>query len=344
MIFDGMLRNLDNVSGKIFMYPRFIQTFLDKQVDGLPTHKEKYDVSFHTKKVFTNMKRVGKGYSRKETSLFPTMVGPNQVQMGKGRGNSLVRATTIASSLEAEQDSGNIDKTQTKTTTNEPSSQGTSSGDGPRRQDTMEDTSAYTRNSLKRLYKVGLTVKVISSSDDEALDKEDTSKQGRIYEIDADEDIALVSKHDDVSTQDNIVQYEGIDDVGKEEVVEVVTTANMLIDTVVDVAQVTTAIADIPVSVAKTIVTTALIITAESTKTNIEETTTTKTASSQQPQVQDKGKGKAKLIKEPGMPKKRKHQIRADKELAEKLQAKTQAEIDEEDRLARESSKGTKSK
>nr|GEY49098.1 hypothetical protein [Tanacetum cinerariifolium] len=138
-----------------------------------------------------------------------------------------------------------------------------------------------------------------------------------------------------------------IEDVGKE-VVEVVTTTKMLIDTVVDVAQVTTAIADIPVSVVETVDTTALTITNESTKTNVEvtqapkrkgvmiqepeETTTTKLASSQQPRVQDKGKGKAKLIEEPKMPKKRKHQFRADKELAEKLHAK----IDEENRLARE--------
>nr|GFC60722.1 hypothetical protein [Tanacetum cinerariifolium] len=57
------------------------------------------------------------------------------------------------------------------------------------------------------------------------LDKEDTSKQGRIDEIDADEDIALVSTHDDVSTQDNIVQGEGIEDVDDEELVKVVTTA-----------------------------------------------------------------------------------------------------------------------
>nr|GEX09358.1 hypothetical protein [Tanacetum cinerariifolium] len=73
MIFDGMLRNLDNVSRKILMDPRFIQTFLDKQLDELPTHKEKYDVSFHTKKVFANIKRIGKGFSGKETTLFPTM-------------------------------------------------------------------------------------------------------------------------------------------------------------------------------------------------------------------------------------------------------------------------------
>nr|GEW77927.1 hypothetical protein [Tanacetum cinerariifolium] len=183
-------------------------------------------------------------------------------------------------------------------------------------------------HKLKRLYKVGLTVKVISSPDDETLDKGDTSKQGRKDEIDADEDIAL------------------------EEVVEVVTIAKLLIDIVVDVAQVTTAIADIPVSVAETIVTTASIVTIQSTKTNVkvaqaskrkrvliqepEETTTTKTTSSQQPQVQDKGKGKAKLTEEPEMPKNRKHQISADKELAEKLQAEMQAEINEHDRLARE--------
>nr|GFB67058.1 hypothetical protein [Tanacetum cinerariifolium] len=151
-----------------------------------------------------------------------------------------------------------------------------------------------------------LTVRVISSFDDEALDKEDTSKQGMIDEIDVDEDIALVSTHDDVSTQDNIVQDEGIKDVGKEEVVEVVTTAKMIIDDVVDAAHVIAAIADIPVSVAEIIVTTALTITAKSTKTNVkvtqaskrkgvmiqepEETTTTKTASLQQPQVQDKEK------------------------------------------------------
>nr|GFC94416.1 hypothetical protein [Tanacetum cinerariifolium] len=94
---------------------------------------------------------------------------------------------------------------------------------------------------------------------------------------------------------------ESIEDVGEEKVVEVVTTAKMIIDAVVDAAHVTTAIADIPVSAAKSIVTTAPTITSESIKTIVkatqapkrkgvmiqepEETTTTKTASSQQPQV-----------------------------------------------------------
>ncbi|GJS34591.1 hypothetical protein Tco_0532973 [Tanacetum coccineum] len=46
--------------------------------------------------------------------------------------DSLVRTATTASSLEAEQDSGNTAKTQSKATPNESSSLGTTSGSGPR--------------------------------------------------------------------------------------------------------------------------------------------------------------------------------------------------------------------
>ncbi|GJX42808.1 hypothetical protein Tco_0257798 [Tanacetum coccineum] len=59
--------------------------------------------------------------------------------------DSLVRATTTASSLEPEQDSDNIAKTQSKATPNESSSLGTTLGGGPRRQETMGDTIAQTR-------------------------------------------------------------------------------------------------------------------------------------------------------------------------------------------------------
>ncbi|GJY35534.1 hypothetical protein Tco_0420912 [Tanacetum coccineum] len=63
----------------------------------------------------------------------------------KELGDSLVRAATTASSLEVEQDSGNINKTQSKATPNESSSLGTTSGGGPRCQETMGDTIAQTR-------------------------------------------------------------------------------------------------------------------------------------------------------------------------------------------------------
>ncbi|GJS08177.1 hypothetical protein Tco_0364973 [Tanacetum coccineum] len=63
----------------------------------------------------------------------------------KELGDSLVRAATTASSLEAEQDSGNINKTQFKATPNESSSLGTTSGGGPRCQETIGYTIAQTR-------------------------------------------------------------------------------------------------------------------------------------------------------------------------------------------------------
>ncbi|GKG24996.1 hypothetical protein Tco_0395624, partial [Tanacetum coccineum] len=50
-------------------------------------------------------------------------------------------------------------------------------------------------HKLKRLNKVGLSDRVISS-EDKGLDKEDASKQGRkIHDIDADEDITLENVH-----------------------------------------------------------------------------------------------------------------------------------------------------
>ncbi|GJW72785.1 hypothetical protein Tco_0132155 [Tanacetum coccineum] len=189
----SMVKNLDN-AGKFVMYPRFVQVFLGKQLEGMQSHKRIYDAPSHTKKIFGNMKRVGKGFSGRETPLFQTMVVQDQGEMDEGSviptdpqhtptiiqpstsqpqkkqrsrrskrkntkvpqpsdptnvadkavneemDDSLEKATTTATGLDAEQDKGNIYKTQSKATPNEPSSSGTSSGGGPRRQETMRDT------------------------------------------------------------------------------------------------------------------------------------------------------------------------------------------------------------
>ncbi|GJU47651.1 hypothetical protein Tco_1204917, partial [Tanacetum coccineum] len=68
------------------------------------------------------------------------------------RGGSIERAATTAASLDAEQDSGNIIRTQSMATLNEPIPQGTSSDSGPKRQYTiLGDIPAQTR--FKRLSK-----------------------------------------------------------------------------------------------------------------------------------------------------------------------------------------------
>ncbi|GJV89024.1 hypothetical protein Tco_1532962 [Tanacetum coccineum] len=97
---------------------------------------------------FLNVNTI-KRSKRKDTKV-PQPSGPTtniaDEAVNEEMDDSLVRAATTASSLEAEQDSGNINKTQSKATPNEPSSLGTSSGDGPRRQETMGDTIAQTRS------------------------------------------------------------------------------------------------------------------------------------------------------------------------------------------------------
>ncbi|GJZ96338.1 hypothetical protein Tco_0668672 [Tanacetum coccineum] len=225
----------------------------------------------------------------------------------KELGDSLVRAATTASSLEAEQDSGNITKTRSKATPNESSSLGTTSGGGPRCQETMGVTIAQTRvldlektktsqhneiaslkrrvkklekknrsrtHNLKRSYKVGLTARVESSRDEESLG-EDASKQGRINAIIADEEITLVSVQDDADKE--MFDVDALN--GKE------------------------------------------VFVAGQNENDIEEV------------VDDKGKGI--MIEEHVKPMKKKDLIRLDEEVALKLQA----EFDEEERLAREKPK-----
>ncbi|GKD13157.1 hypothetical protein Tco_1197564, partial [Tanacetum coccineum] len=160
----------------------------------------------------------------------------------KELGDSLVRAATTSSILEAEQDSGG----------------------GPRCQETMEDNTARTRvldlektktsqhneiaslrrrvkklekknrsrtHKLKRIYKVGLTARVESSRDEESLGK-DASKQGWINAIDADEESTLVSVRDDADKE-----MFDVDALNGEEVFVAGQNENV-VEEVVDAAQV----------------------------------------------------------------------------------------------------------
>ncbi|GKB65734.1 hypothetical protein Tco_0927146 [Tanacetum coccineum] len=82
-IFDSMVKNLDNV-GKVLMYPRFIQVFMDNQIEGMTTHDEIYISPSHTKKIFANMRRLGKGFFGRDTPLFPTMMVQALQEQGEG--------------------------------------------------------------------------------------------------------------------------------------------------------------------------------------------------------------------------------------------------------------------
>nr|GEU75903.1 putative ribonuclease H-like domain-containing protein [Tanacetum cinerariifolium] len=74
----SLMRNVDSPT-KFYMYPRFLQLMIRKQVGDLSTHTTKYTSHALTQKVFANMRRVGKGFSGVETPLFKGMLVEQQV-------------------------------------------------------------------------------------------------------------------------------------------------------------------------------------------------------------------------------------------------------------------------
>nr|GEY81200.1 hypothetical protein [Tanacetum cinerariifolium] len=80
-IFDSLVRNVDSPS-KFYMYPRFLQLIIRKQVGDLSTHTTKYTSPILTQKVFANMRRVGKGFFGVETQLFGVMLVVQEVGEG----------------------------------------------------------------------------------------------------------------------------------------------------------------------------------------------------------------------------------------------------------------------
>ncbi|GKA23568.1 reverse transcriptase domain-containing protein [Tanacetum coccineum] len=290
-IFESMVKNLDN-AGKFLMFPRFMKVFLDKQLKVMQSHKRIYDAPSHTKKIFGNMKRVVKGFSGRETPLFPAM------------------------------DSGNINKTQSKATPNEPSSPGTSSGGGPRRQETMGDTIAQTR--FKHVSKL---------SNDPLFTREhkDCSSTGN-YKFETESQEVREERMVKNSQAQKIIQEQEVLDSKKDDVVS----------TAVDAAQVSTATTTVTISLEEITLAQALQdLKAAKPKVKWvvfkEPVESTTTISSQQPshaKIQDKGK--AKMI-EPRPVKKlsNKDQLKLDEEVAQRLQA----EFDEQERIKREKAK-----
>ncbi|GJZ30739.1 hypothetical protein Tco_0575786 [Tanacetum coccineum] len=288
--------------------------------------------------------------SKRKDNEVPHPSGPttNVVDeaVNKEMDDSLVRAATTASSLEAEQDSV-LDLETTKTT------QANEIASLKRRVKKLENKNKSRTHKLKRLYKVGLSARVESSEDEESLGK-DASKQGRrITDIDDDEDITMVNDQIDADTE--MFDVDNLMTVIEEKAEQVVAAkyVNLSVDEVT-LAQALVALKSekvqekgdvikepsVPVSIVTTstkdsvATTTTAIIPTPRKGIVFEEsgiTTTTTTIFSQQPShasVQDKGKEK---MVEPEKPMK-KELIRLDEEIASKLQA----EFDEEVRLARE--------
>ncbi|GKD72045.1 hypothetical protein Tco_1330327, partial [Tanacetum coccineum] len=353
-IFESIVKNLDNV-GKFLLYPRFIQVFLDNQLEGMLSHKRIYVTPSHTKNIFANMRRQGKDLSGRETTLFPTMVVQAQEEISEGSEVPQPSdPTNIADEAIHEEPSMQLKELMDFCTKlqqrvldleNTKIAQAQEITSLKNRVKKLEKKGGSRTHKLKRLYRVGRSVRVVSSEEASLDDQEDASKQGRkIDGIDKDAEITLVDETQGRYGDEDMI---GVNDIDGDEVVveSEVTDKSGERRNIVEESVVVTDVVTIPVSAA--IITNVELTLAQTlaelksarpkTKGVVmkEPSESTLTISLQLPsQVKGQGskdKGKAKMI-EPKKPLKKKDQIKFDEEEALRLQAK----FDEEDRLARE--------
>ncbi|GKC09385.1 hypothetical protein Tco_1000995 [Tanacetum coccineum] len=306
-IFNNMVKHLEG-EVKFLMYLRFVQVFLDKKVEGMTRHKEVYVTLSHTKNVFANMKRLGKGFSGRVTPLFPTMM------------------------IQASEDMEPVtDEVHVSTPSYDPPQSG---------EDTQAKEIASLKKSLKqlekrrklrtpgfkRLRKVGSTSRVESSNDVSLGDQEDASKQGRkITNLDADAEVTLVDETQEMN-EDNLMFDTSVleeQEIEFEKVVEEPVIKNAKPKAVTTAVTTVTSVRPMAKG----------IIFHDQEEQVPASTKTFSSSQSQLPQVKDKGKGK---MMEPERPLKKKDQVALDEEMARNLEAQMQAELREKERLARQ--------
>ncbi|GKB73915.1 hypothetical protein Tco_0935327 [Tanacetum coccineum] len=367
IIFEGMIRNLDNVSGKFLMYPR-----------------------------------VGKGFSSRVTPLFPTMMVQNQSELGEGSANTTDphHTPTITQSSTQSQKIQKPRKPKRKDTQIPQSSDPienvadeavhkelgdslvraatTASSGGPRCQETMGDTIAQTRfeNVSKHSNDLLLARGNTLRSDEDRLkldklmalcttlqnrvfdldktkttqhneiaslkrrvkklekkDRSRTHKLKRLYKVGLNPRVESFGDEEDLG-EDASKQGRRINVIDADEDITLVNVDVDVLDEVVEVINTAKLIIDAAqVSVASDIVSAASAATTVSSA-----TTTTATINTVDDITLAQDKGKGIMIEELVKPMKKKVQIMLDEEAALKLQD----EFDEEERLAREKAKKEK--
>ncbi|GKD70708.1 hypothetical protein Tco_1324798 [Tanacetum coccineum] len=178
----------------------------------------------------------------------------------------------------------------------------------------LEKKGGSRTHKLKRLYKVGRSVIMVSSDDASLGDQEDASKQGRkIDDIDKDADITLIDETQWRYGDDLMFDTDVLDD-------EEVFAGQDMDEKEINVAEKDVSTAD-PVTTASEVVTTA----------SPTETTTADDLTLAQTLIEIRS-----IMEEPEKPTKKKDQIRHDEEVPQRLQAQMQAELEEEDKLVRQ--------
>nr|GEZ26932.1 hypothetical protein [Tanacetum cinerariifolium] len=254
-----------------FNFSRFVQLLIDHQLDDMSHHKDIYDNPFLTKKVFSNMKRVGTGLSGVVTSLFDNMLvlAAKEVGLIQDDVQSISILTEPSTSKSYKKHKPKIQQTQApKVPSPEPSPKHRlpSHSNDPLphelESEVIDIKSTYKERIEKLEGRVDMLVdenrvlkelhSVHSKVDTTApvVEKEKSFKQGRII-IDIDEDVEINLEEAQAKTyrmylehSENVLSMQDVNDeepVEVEEVLKVVTAAKLIIEVVTTAGATTTA-------------------------------------------------------------------------------------------------------
>ncbi|GJR19680.1 putative ribonuclease H-like domain-containing protein [Tanacetum coccineum] len=339
-IFEELARMCKALRGRVLHFlthsSRFIQVFINQQLGNMSHYKKTYVNPSHTKKIFSNMKREGKDFSGRVTSMFATMMVQATQEEGVDSdiptdSHQIPITTQLSSSKPQKKNSRRKqrkDNAPTKPTIEET----------PNEAHVSTPSYDLSQSVFKRLRKGGSANKVESSNDASLGAQEDASKQGRkIVDLDADAEVTLVDE----------TQKMNDDNLMFDTCLFVVTTTDVKVTTVnaptTTINELTLAQTLIEIKAAKSKAVTSTATTTTTTRPEargdvVQEPSEFKTTSSslqalQLPHDKDKGKG---IMVEPEVPLKKKDQVALDEEMARNLEAQLQAELIKEERLARQ--------
>ncbi|GJW34654.1 putative ribonuclease H-like domain-containing protein [Tanacetum coccineum] len=363
-IFDAMVKHLEG-GVKFLMYPRFVQVFINQQLGDMSHHKKTYVNPSHIKKIFANMKREGKDFSGKITPLFDTMM----VQANQEEGvdsdiptNSnqipIVNQLSTSTQPQKKQKSRRKQIKETKVSQDEiqhdenvltleeaKTAQAKEIVDLKKRVKKLEQRRKSKTLGLKRLRKIDLDADNEVTLVDETQGGNDADMMFDTGVLEGNGVVAepVVETRETVSAATISIPISTAEAVTTPS--KVVTTASAPTTTIDELSLAQTLI-EIKAAKPKSVTTAATTVTtAAATRPKAkgivfhdqeEQVSVTKPiVYSTQPLIKDKGKG---IMQEPKKPVKfkGKDQIVADEELARQLDAKMQAELEEDQRIARQ--------
>ncbi|GJW74946.1 hypothetical protein Tco_0134316 [Tanacetum coccineum] len=328
-ILDAMVKHLDG-GVKFLLYPCFLQVFNNQQLGNMSTHKKIFVNPFHTKKVFANMRRAGKDFSGRVTPLFETMMVQPVEDIGEDSDNPPDSTPTpiidqLSSSSQPSKDKSSKKAHRQEEEVPQDEAEHKESVPTPSNdpQPSAKDAQAKEIAALKKRIQKLERSKMTRPTDAEVTLVNEQQNEDLMFDtrvLDDDEvfvDVTSSEKNEQTTKNDSTAG-------------EAVTTAGVE-DSVAST---------IPTTVEETLAQTLMEIKAAKPKAkgivfhdHEEQVSVSKpTVSATQPSVKDKGKG---IMIEPKVHLKRKDQIALDEQIARDNQAKLDAELLEEQKLAR---------